>query len=61
MDRCIMDHKKMKEKYREGMEDITQRFESEIYKLREENSVLLAENELLKSGAAGDSSKQTSR
>ncbi|XP_039493383.1 paramyosin [Drosophila santomea] len=60
MERCLMEHKKMKTKYREGMEDITQRFESEIYKLMEENSVLLAENELLKSGAAGDSSRQPS-
>ncbi|EDV54230.2 uncharacterized protein Dere_GG12554 [Drosophila erecta] len=60
MEHCLMEHKKMKAKYREGMEDITQRFESEIYKLREDNSLLLAENELLKSGAAGDSSRQPS-
>jgi len=51
-------HKQMKSSYRAAMDDITQRFESVIYELRKENSELLADNQLLKSGAAGDGSRQ---
>ncbi|XP_017058676.1 paramyosin [Drosophila ficusphila] len=58
MERCLMAHKQIKAKYHSYMDDITQRFESVIYQLSKENSELLAENQVLKNGAAGDSSKQ---
>ncbi|XP_070073872.1 golgin subfamily A member 6-like protein 7 isoform X1 [Drosophila takahashii] len=58
MERYLLAHKQMKSSYRVAMDDITQRFESVIYQLRKENSELLADNELLKSGAAGDGTRQ---
>ncbi|XP_044314707.1 coiled-coil domain-containing protein 30 isoform X2 [Drosophila rhopaloa] len=57
MERYLVDHKNMKSKYRKAMDDITQRFESVIYELKKENDQLVADNMLLKSGAAGDSSR----
>ncbi|KAH8236621.1 hypothetical protein KR026_006940, partial [Drosophila bipectinata] len=47
-------HKEMKTNYHAAMDDITQKFEAEIYLLRKQNSELEADNYLLKSGAAGD-------
>ncbi|XP_037730305.1 paramyosin isoform X2 [Drosophila subpulchrella] len=58
MEHFLVSHKQMKSSYRAAMDDITQRFESVIYELRKENSELLADNQLLKSGAAGDGSRQ---
>jgi len=58
MEHYLVAHKQMKSSYRAAMDDITQRFESVIYELRKENSELLADNQLLKSGAAGDGSRQ---
>ncbi|KAI8045107.1 paramyosin [Drosophila gunungcola] len=58
MERFLSKHKTMKSNYRTAMDDITQLFESVIYQLRKENSELLADNEMLKSGAAGDSLRQ---
>ncbi|XP_016961540.1 uncharacterized protein LOC108032196 isoform X1 [Drosophila biarmipes] len=58
MEHFLVTHKQMKSSYRAAMDDITQRFEAVIYNLRKENSELLADNQLLKSGAAGDGSRQ---
>ncbi|KAH8242887.1 hypothetical protein KR032_002845, partial [Drosophila birchii] len=55
IERYLSSYRKLKTKYRNAMDDITQRFEAVIYKLKTENSELLAENRMLKSGAAGDS------
>ncbi|EDV42553.2 uncharacterized protein Dana_GF16960, isoform C [Drosophila ananassae] len=54
MDRYMQAHKQMKTNYHAAMDDITQKFEAEIYRLRKQNSELEADNCLLKSGAAGD-------
>lgn len=54
MDRYMQAHKQMKSNYHAAMDDITQKFEAEIYRLRKQNSELEADNCLLKSGAAGD-------
>ncbi|KAH8294280.1 hypothetical protein KR054_010423, partial [Drosophila jambulina] len=55
IDRYMTSYRKLKTKYRHAMDDITQRFEEVIYKLKTENAELLADNRMLRSGAAGDS------
>ncbi|KAH8381304.1 hypothetical protein KR093_002350, partial [Drosophila rubida] len=47
-------NKKLKSHYRYLLHDLTNRFEAEFENVRKENCNLKAENELLKSGAAGD-------
>ncbi|XP_034112964.1 uncharacterized protein LOC117573705 [Drosophila albomicans] len=47
-------NKKLKSHYRYLLHDLTNRFEAEFENVRKENCDLKAENELLKSGAAGD-------
>ncbi|XP_017020753.3 myosin-4 [Drosophila kikkawai] len=54
IERYLTSYRKLKTKYRTSMDDMTQRFEEVIYKMRKQNSELLAENQMLKSGAAGD-------
>ncbi|XP_068155779.1 uncharacterized protein [Drosophila tropicalis] len=51
-------HKDIKLKYKAAIKDLTQKFEDLIYRLKLENSELLAENQTLKSGAVGDCHRQ---
>ncbi|KAH8375169.1 hypothetical protein KR200_010173, partial [Drosophila serrata] len=54
IERYVSSCRKLKANYRVAMEDMTQRFEAVIYKLKMENEELQADNRMLKGGAAGD-------
>ncbi|XP_030370209.1 spindle pole body component 110 [Scaptodrosophila lebanonensis] len=60
MERYMLAHKEMKSRYKDALNDLTQKFESEIYRLQKDNAELLADNEMLKNGAAGDCTRAKS-
>ncbi|KAH8298718.1 hypothetical protein KR018_008011 [Drosophila ironensis] len=54
VERYFMTQKQIKKYHQDAMDDITRKFEAEIYRLSKHNSELQAANHLLRSGAAGD-------
>ncbi|EDW84654.2 uncharacterized protein Dwil_GK13014, partial [Drosophila willistoni] len=51
-------HRDIKLKYKAALDDLTEKFEKVIYQLKLDNANLVAENQTLKSGAAGDFIRQ---